>query len=177
MHSSTDLTSGHPQFPASQSSWSRHDYQHGVQFYSQDKFLLEELSGYIGGALRAGDAAIVVATQQHRDGLLQWLTAQGLDVTPLLEQGRFVSLDARQTLAAFMVEGWPNEERFSDVVGTMMAKAAASSRCEHPRVAVFGEMVALLWSDGKAQAAIRLEQLWNALSPTDNPSPYSAPIP
>jgi len=161
----TTTGAGHSQTPVNQSRWSHHgDHQHGVQFYSQDKFLLEELSGYVGGALRAGDAAIVVATEQHRDGLLQWLTAQGLDVAPLLEQGRLVSLDARQTLATFMVEGWPNEVRFNDVVGNIIARAAAAVRGERPRVAIFGEMVALLWADGKAQAAIRLEQLWNGLA-------------
>ncbi|HXM65536.1 MAG TPA: MEDS domain-containing protein [Candidatus Acidoferrum sp.] len=150
---------------ATQGSWSKHgDHQHGVQFYSQDKFLLEELSGYIGGALRAGDAAVVVATEAHRNGLLQWVTAQGLDVTDLLVQGRFVALDARQTLAAFMVEGWPNEELFNKVIGAVVTKASAAARRECPRVAIFGEMVALLWADGKSQAAIRLEQLWNDLA-------------
>jgi hypothetical protein len=36
----------------------------------------------------------------------------------------------------------------------------------HPRVAVFGEGVSLLWEEGKADAAIRLEQLWNQLAVT-----------
>jgi PAS domain S-box-containing protein len=34
------------------------------------------------------------------------------------------------------------------------------------RVAVFGEMVALLWMDGRFEAAIQLEQLWNELART-----------
>ena len=80
-------------------SWSRHgDHQHGVQFYSQDSFLLEALSEYIGNALRAGDAAVVVATETHRNSLLQWLTSQGLDIATLVEQGRLVLTDAAQLL-------------------------------------------------------------------------------
>jgi signal transduction histidine kinase len=147
------------------SSWSKHgDHQHGVQFYSCDKFLIEELSEYIGHALRAGDAAIVVATEQHRNGLLQWLTAQGLDIGKLIEQGRFVTMDARQTLAAFMAEGWPREDRFHEVVGGIVSKALACADRAKPRVAIFGEMVALLWAEGKTEAAIRLEQLWNELA-------------
>ena len=102
----------------SRSSWSLHGgHQHGVQFYSQDKFLLEELSQYIGQAVLAGYSAVVVATDQHRNGLLQRLTALGLDVPDLLEKGRFVELEARQVLSEFMVEGWPNEKRFADVIG------------------------------------------------------------
>src|ERR1700688_1528750 len=158
-----------------QGLWSQHgDHQHGVQFYSHDKFLLEELSRYIGDALRAGGAGVVVATEQHRNGLFQWLAAQGLDVAGLIEQKRFVALDARQVLSAFMVDGWPNEEAFIDVVGGIVARATASARIEHPRVAIFGEMVALLWAEGKAEAAIQLEQLWNGLARTKSFSLFCA---
>jgi signal transduction histidine kinase len=160
--------------PVSKGIWSHHGgHQHGVQFYSQDKFLLEELSEYIGNALRLGDAAVVVATEQHRNALLQWLSSQGLDVARLLERAQFVALDAREVLDSFMSEGLPSEDRFNHVVGGIIAKAIASSngdsaRSEHPRVAIFGEMVALLWADGKAEAAIRLEQLWNGLAPIES---------
>src|SRR3984893_4718322 len=106
---------------AQKGSWLRQaGHQHGVQFYSQDKFLLKELSSYVGAALRAGDAAVVVATEQHRDGLLQGLTAQGLDISALLADGRFVALDAGQVLSTFMVEGWPSQDRFNDVVGAIV---------------------------------------------------------
>jgi signal transduction histidine kinase len=158
------------QTPLNKGSWSHHgNHQHGVQFYSQEKFLLEELSEYIGNALRAGDAALVVATEQHRNALLQWLVARGVEVAGLIERGQFVALDARAVLDTFMVEGSPDESRFNHVVGGIIAKAIASAngesaRGEHPRVAIFGEMVALLWAEGKAEAAIRLEQMWNGLA-------------
>lgn len=145
--------------------WSQHgDHQHGVQFYSQDKFLLQELSEYIGKALQTGNAAIVVATEQHRNGLLQWLTAQGLDVAGLLEKGRFIAMDAGQLLTSFMVDDRPSEDRFNEVVGTIVDRALGCASGAEPRVAIFGEMVALLWVEGKTEAAIRLEQLWNRLA-------------
>jgi signal transduction histidine kinase len=163
----TIQSADYSQVPVNRGSWSSHgEHHHGVQFYSQDKFLLEELSEYIGNALRAGDAAIVVATEQHRNGLLPRLTAQGLDIAALIEQGRFVVPDAEQTLATFMVDGWPDEELFNNVVGEIVAKALSSTAAAQPRAAIFGEMVALLWSQGKAEAAIRLEQLWNELART-----------
>jgi signal transduction histidine kinase len=156
-------------------SWSQHgDHQHGVQFYSQTKFLLEELSKYIGNALRAGDAAVVVATDQHRNGLSQRLSAQGLDVAGLTAEKRFVALDARQVMSMFMVDGWPDENQFIDAVGGIVARATASACGEHRRVAIFGEMVALLWAEGNPQAAIRLEQLWNSLARTKSFSLFCA---
>ena len=75
---------------------------HAVQFYSEDKSLLDELSRMIGTALGAGDGAIVIATKAHRDGLAQRLQALGLDTARAIEQGRYVVLDAAETLAKFM---------------------------------------------------------------------------
>jgi signal transduction histidine kinase len=175
MHGATVRGADCSQDQSRESSWSQHgSHQHGVQFYSQDKFLLEELGEYIGNVLRAGDAAVVVATEQHRDGLLPWLTAQGLDVGALLEKGRFVAMDAEQVLATFILDGWPSEERFNDVVGGIVARALACAGSVQPRVAIFGEMVALLWADGKTEAAIRLEQLWNGLARTKSFSLFCA---
>jgi KaiC/GvpD/RAD55 family RecA-like ATPase len=94
-----------------------------VQFYSQDKFLIEELSEYVGSALQAGDAAIVVATEQHRNNLLQWLSVRGLDIAGLVEQGRFQMMDAAQLLSTIMSDGRPNGDRFKEVVGGIVAKA------------------------------------------------------
>ena len=56
-----------------------------------------------------------------------------------------------------MVEGKPDEARFRNVVGTLVAQATAGKR----PLRAFGEMVALLWQKGNADAAIRLEELWN----------------
>lgn len=173
--STTIQNADYPQLPVNKGFWScRGEHHHGVQFYSQDKFLLEELSAYIGNALRAGDAAVVVATEQHRESLLPWLTAQGLDIAALLEQGRLVSLDAEHILATFMADGWPNEEQFNDVVGGIVERALACTGTAQPRAAIFGEMVALLWAEGKTDAAIRLEQLWNGLAQTKSFSLFCA---
>ena len=159
-------TTGQNQALIPQRSWFQHDgHQHGVQFYSADNFLIEELSRYVSHALHAGDAAVVVATEEHREGLIQRLTAEGVEVGTPIEQGRFIALDAAQMLSTFMIEGWPDQERFTDVVGGVIEKAgAATDRGANPRVAIYGEMVALLWDQGKAEAAIRLEQLWNGLA-------------
>ena len=38
-----------------------------------------------------------------------------------------------------------------------------ATKKEQPRVAIFGEGASLLWEAGKADAAIRAEQMWNEL--------------
>ena len=69
-------------------------------------------------------------------------------------QGQYVSLDADATLSQFMVDGEPSPERFTEVIGGIVADAANGRR----HVRIFGEMVALLWAEGNRAAAIHLEE-------------------
>jgi signal transduction histidine kinase len=138
-----------------------HHPPHVVQFYGEEGFLLDELSRFIGTALGAGDAAVVIATKEHRDGLAQRLKAWGLDTAKAVAQGRYFTLDAAETLAKITLGGQPDAVRFAEVVGGVIARATAATEGEPRRVAAFGEMVALLWAEGKPDAAIHLEQLWN----------------
>jgi len=135
---------------------------HSVQFYADDSFLLDGLSRFIGTALGAGDAAIVVATQAHREALERRLQARGLSTAKSIRQGRYIVLDAAETLQKFMVEGFPDRARFREVLSSVVVRARRAVE-KGARVVAFGEMVALLWEDGKYDAAIHLEQLWNEL--------------
>jgi len=147
--------------------WADHQNPaHVVQFYGDDGFLLDELSRFIGTALGAGESAVVIATKEHRDGLARRLKMWGLDTTWPATQGRYVAVDAAETLAKFMLDGWPDAARFAEVVGGLIERVRTVSSGEARRVAAFGEMVALLWIEGKADAAIRLEELWNDLART-----------
>jgi len=139
---------------------------HVVQFYGDDGFLLDELSRFIGTALGAGEAAVVIATKEHRDGLARRLKMWGLDTTWPATQGRYVAMDAAETLAKFMLDGWPDAARFAEVMGGLIERVRVASGSETRRGAAFGEMVALLLMEGKADAAIRLEELWNDLART-----------
>ena len=137
---------------------------HTVQFYEADLSLLKELSCFIGAALMAGDAAVVIATQAHRDGLTQRLQSLGFDTAKAFEQARYVPLDAAETLEKFMLDGMPDAALFNEIVGGVIGKAAAAAEGKTPQIAAFGEMVALLWAEGNAEAAVRLEELWNELA-------------
>jgi signal transduction histidine kinase len=139
---------------------------HVVQFYSDDAFLVDELSKYIGSALGAGDGAIVIATKAHRDGISQRLKARGMDPTRAVAQGRYIALDAAETMSKFMLNDFPDAARFTDVVGSVVVQATACAEGKSPHVAAFGEMVALLWAQGKFEAALHLEELWNGLAQT-----------
>jgi PAS domain S-box-containing protein len=148
-------------------AWRESDqHAHIVQFYERDEFLLAEVGRFIGTALGAGDSGIVIATKAHRDGIAQRLASNGLNMTVAIAQGRYLALDAAETLAKFMIAGKPDQERFTSVIGEVVERARMAAGREGARVAAFGEMVALLFAEGKRDAAIRLEQLWNSLAET-----------
>jgi DNA-binding NarL/FixJ family response regulator len=141
-------------------------HSHEVLFYSDDTVLLDRVSHFIAGALRAGDAAIVLATKSHRDGLLQRLKEGGVDTDGALRQGSYISLDARDSLSAIMVNGLPDSVQFFERIGGSIEAAAKAVKSEEPRIVVFGEAVALLQAEGNADAAICFEQLGNDLPKT-----------
>ena len=136
---------------------------HAVLFYKDTSYLLEEVSKLIGGALRSGDPAIVIGTQEHRDGLAEMLCLQGLDVAVYAQAGSYVEVDAGSALLEFMVDGAADPERFHALVDDLFERVEKNLR-RGRAVAVFGEMVALLWKAEKREAAIGLEELWNTAS-------------
>jgi PAS domain S-box-containing protein len=132
---------------------------HVVLFYESDAFLADSVARFIGEGLAAGDAAVVIATRSHHEHLAERLKARGLELTAAREEGRYIALEAAETLSKIMRAGRPDEKRFVRVVNGVLSRAAMKGR-----VRVFGEMVALLWKEGKADEAIQLEGLWNELA-------------
>src|SRR5579871_558106 len=138
--------------------------QHEVQFYFDDRFLLKSLACFVRNALESGTSAIVVATRPHCTGLADQLRRDGVDLTSAIEQGRYVALDASETLNQFMVDGAPDETRCRKCVGEVISCSSYVAPREDSKVAIYGEMVSVLWQRGETHAALRLEQLWNQLS-------------
>lgn len=132
---------------------------HAVQFYENDSTLVETVGQHFAPALATGDTAVVVATKAHLQSIADELSARGLNLENLRASHHYIELDAAATLANFMVQNWPEKEKFNATVGRRIARAEALSQGH--RILIFGEMVALLWEQGRHDATIRLEQLWN----------------
>jgi hypothetical protein len=131
--------------------------EHVVQIYEDDDQFIELLNGYTGSGITAGDCVIVIATANHLASLRDRLTSSGFDVDEIMASDRYVPLDAEAVLSRFMVNDWPDETLFNDVIRNLIGRAKNRRR----KVRAFGEMVALLWAKGQVGATVRLEQLWN----------------
>ena len=137
---------------------------HAVQFYNDPDSLCRIVGGFLAEGFRQGHPAIVIATAEHTARIENCLRATGHDVSELKRMGDLVTLDARETLAAFMVDARPNANAFHHHFGGLLTQTCRHR--EHSAVRAYGEMVNVLWEDGLQSAAIRLETLWNELANT-----------
>ena len=134
---------------------------HSVHIYESDSELITRLCAVVATSLRIGDAVLIVAAPDHRRQLVKELEDTGIDVRKCVREGRYTMLDARETLSTFMRNGMPDARLFAHNVGSSLSAARQRARSRHRGLTVFGEMVAVLWQDGKKNAALKLEDLWN----------------
>jgi hypothetical protein len=101
----------------------------------------------------------------HRlSGKNHFLAAEhGLDIDALTSNDQYIPLDADETLAKFMINGWPDQKLFTALVTKVIERARKNDR----KVRAFGEMVAILWAKGFNGATVRLEHLWNKFCETE----------
>jgi hypothetical protein len=128
--------------------------------YSDDALLVDSFARFIAVALKSGRAAIVAITESRSDSLVSRLKAQGVDVDAATQQGSYIQLDVNKTFSTFMVNDMPDSARFLTVVGGLIEKAAKATSHQHHGVVICGEGTSVLWGQGHADAAIRVEQLW-----------------
>ena len=134
---------------------------HLVQLYGADTApLVRSVGRFVADGLARGEGVIVIATGPHRDLFFAALVGLGADPAGAAAAGRLAVLDARETMARFMVDGQPDRAFFESTVRPVLT--ALRERCP-AGVRAYGEMVGLMWEAAQFAAAIRLEEFWNAL--------------
>lgn len=135
---------------------------HAVQFYKDAESLASTVARFLTEGFKVGEPAIIIATPLHSAAIIDELSACGLNGQDLLRTGELQVFDARKLLAAFMIKGTPDPLLFKSNIGELIERLC-DGRTPSP-VRAYGEMVDLLWQEGNADGAIRLELLWNHLA-------------
>ncbi len=133
--------------------------EHFVQFYEKDSLLVEAVSDFLGSRLEAGECVLMIVTPPHLHDIEENLQKRGLDLSAIRMDGRYNTLGAAETLALFMQEGLPDAVRFYETVGRIVVQSGKDD-C---KLSAFGEMTALLWTEGNYHGALRMEELWTDL--------------
>jgi DNA-binding NarL/FixJ family response regulator len=135
---------------------------HELQIYSDDGSFLDGFTSFVAGGLHAGNAVVVLATEAHRQGLFQKLQTRGFDLEAIIERGGYISVDACETLSSFMVDDQPDPDQFGGVVSSLVNTASKAPNGATRRVSACGECAPSLWTQGNLDAALRIEELWDA---------------
>ena len=138
------------------------NHAHAVQFYGSESTLYSTAATFLSEGLILGQPALILATPEHRDGIVEQLYERLVDCECAVRDGDLVLLDAQGTLELFMVDDRPNVDLFHENVGRIVGQVLNGRKRTVLRA--YGEMVDLLWRQGRTQAAIELEMLWNKLA-------------
>ena len=137
---------------------------HILQIYEDDQTFINTLRGFVSDGLETGDSVIVIATTEHLKALNLVLKNQGFDLFSLTLQDQYIPLNAEETLSQFMINGWPDENLFCHLLTNLLLRTRKKDR----QVRAFGEMVAVLWSQGLSGATVHLEHLWTRFCQTES---------
>src|ERR1051325_4453393 len=90
---------------------------HIVQFYEDAGFLAKTVADFVGAGFAADQPAIIIATPEHREAIVDRLSRHGVDVLASRQSGILTLLDAAETLDQFLVNGMPDRDRFRKTIG------------------------------------------------------------
>lgn len=143
-----------------------HRHHHAVQFYGTTESLCTTVAAFLGEGLVAGQPAILIGTAPHCTTIIEHLSGRLIDCERAIRAGSLLILDAEETLKLILVNDEPDPALFDLHIGGLIGRAVAGRRGTPVRA--YGEMVDVLWKEGRPEAAIKLEILWNKLALTYN---------
>lgn len=139
---------------------------HEVAFHADESSLVDEYARFATAALDARNGLMMLVNSARRDAIYQRLQARGIDIERIVKTKGCMWVDVPAALSRFMVDGRIDEVRFWNAASALVLEAAKASKGHPLRVAACGECAPSLLHEGMANAAIRLEQLWDEVART-----------
>lgn len=133
------------------------------QFYDEVAPLVNELGRAMCVALDQGHAVLCAVSDATRLILEEQLTKRGIDVSDARARGQYVYLDGVDVLSEITHKGRPDPVRFHELVGWRVESLVS----EYPGVWMYGELAAILWSQGYERGAIELDRLWASFAESE----------
>ncbi len=130
--------------------------------------LTESAFTFVEAGLRRGDSVLVIAGANHRDRLFERLAAGKISPQSLRDPGQLSVLDAELITTRLVADGLPEWAPFRNAVAPALSRLQPSGRDTR----VYSEIANALWHGGNTEAAIRIEDFWNALASTFSFSLY-----
>jgi hypothetical protein len=130
---------------------------HMVYPYSHFEQIVPVVARFVEEGIARGESIILMVTTEHQRAITERLIQTSGDVRGLEGKGRLVFLNAARN----NLLDAPSPEAFDAFVGAAVRHGLASA--PSGKVRVYGETVNEMCSCGAAEAAVRMEELWNSL--------------
>lgn len=134
--------------------------RHSAQFHRDADALTESAFVFLEAGLRRSTNLLVIAGAQQVDRLFERLAASRFDPGALCDSGQLAVFDAASIIEQFVHEGVAEWAGFRGTLGPILTRLHPQDR----RTRVYTEMANVLWEQGNTEAAIRLEDFWNAVA-------------
>lgn len=135
------------------------DGDHLVQFYKDEKFLIETIVNYSAPALMNGEGVLIIASDLHLEMFEKSLRKLPLNTSLLRLTGQLVFLNVSEILPKIMTNDIPDAAKFVEVIGSFLYEM----KSRFHSIKVYGELVQELWGQGNIYGTLALEKLWNSL--------------
>jgi hypothetical protein len=132
--------------------------RHFAQFHRDSEALLESLVVFLETGLRRGNCVLVVAPPARIDQLFERLPAAKLHPQSLRQSGQLEVLQTDQLLEQLSGQA-PEWAEFRSRLAPVLGRLQPFGR----GLRVYSELASTLWEDGSTDAAVRIEEHWNAL--------------
>ena len=134
-------------------------HRHSVSFFEHPQELVQQVTAFCCEAASLDDSVLLVVGQERRARLAEALALVGIDLAASEATGDLRVLDADALVRGVTSGDHVDVEHLTDVAAAVIDELAAGGRTVH----IFGEMVALLWRDGRTSAAVELEARWSRI--------------
>jgi KaiC/GvpD/RAD55 family RecA-like ATPase len=136
------------------------DSGHFADFFAADDELIVATAEFLAEGFASGCSCIAVLTEKHFDAVRQSLAVRNLDLQRLIDDYRFVALDATQTLESLWVDDRLDMCAYYRKFGDLIRLMTAGDK----QVRIVGEIVDLLAQRGRLDVVMQIEELCNDLS-------------
>lgn len=134
--------------------------RHFAQFHRDPETLTESAFLFLEAGRRSGNSLLIVAPAQRVEQLFDRLAKGKLHPKSLIDSGQLGVMDSTPIIDQLVSDGQAELARFRHLIGPVLARLAPHGRGTR----IYGEIAHVLWQTGQTDAAIRLEDLWNALA-------------
>ncbi len=136
-------------------------HDHAVEFYADAESLNEAAYRFLQPGLAGGHPVLIIVKPASREAIRAHFQRHAMDIDSAIAGGQVLFADAESTLSSYMKGDLPDPALFRAATGELMQQVR---RFGTRPVYFHGEMADMLWRTGRIEAALSLEQLWNALA-------------